>query len=244
MLQKTNGIVLRSVKYGDSSLITTIFTATNGVQSYMVQGVRSSKARQNRSGFFQPATLLELVVYQQPQKNLQHIREFQAAYIYTTLQEHVVKNSIALLSVEVLLRLLPEHAPMAWLFDFSIDYFMRLDKMPAESTANFPLFFIIQCSRGLGYELKGHYDKSTPYVNLHEGGFTEDAPASGSFIDEEDTIHLSRLLQVQEYDDLKNIEMNADMRLRLIDWYIAFLKQHTQHMGNLRSLTVLRTILH
>ena len=156
----------------------------------------------------------------------------------------MVKNSIALFSVEVLLRLLPEHAPVPWLFDFSIDYFMRLDKMPAERTANFPLFFIIQCSRGLGYELKGSYDKSTPYINLQEGAFTEDAPASTPFLDNEDTIQLSRLLPVSDFEDLKNIEMNAAMRLRLIDWYIAFLRQHTQHMGNIRSLSVLSAIMH
>ena len=96
MLHKTNGIVLRSIKYGDSSLITTIFTAIFGVQTYIVQGVRSTKANQNKGGFFQPGMLLDLVVYQQPQKNMQRIREFRAAYIYTGLQEDVVKNSISM----------------------------------------------------------------------------------------------------------------------------------------------------
>ena len=82
MLQKTNGIVLRSIKYGDSSLITTIFTSVSGVQTYIVQGVRSAKQGKNRAGTFQPGMLLDLVVYQQPQKNMQRIREFQPAYIY------------------------------------------------------------------------------------------------------------------------------------------------------------------
>src|SRR4051812_44832359 len=112
MLQKTNGIVLRSVKYGDTSLVTTIFTAVSGVQTYMVKGVRTSKAGKNRAGSFQPGVLLEMVVYQQPHKNIQHIREFQAAYLYNSLHENVIKNSIGLFSAEVLLRLLPEHAPL------------------------------------------------------------------------------------------------------------------------------------
>lgn len=244
MLHKTNGLVLRSVKYGDSSIITTIFTNTYGIQTYIVQGVRSTKAKTNRAGFFQPGMLLELVVYQQPQKNMQRIREFQPAYIYTTVQESVIKNSIVLFSVELLLRLLPEHAPMPVLFDFTNKYFTEMDKMPTESVANLPLFFIIQCSRFLGYELKGDYTKDTPYLNLQEGGFTSHAPASIPYTKDEDAVALNAFIREEDYDQLKHVEMSAAMRFRLIDWYIAFLKQHTQHMGNIKSLAVLQTILH
>jgi len=244
MLHKTNGLVLRSIKYGDSSLITTIFTDVYGIQTYIVQGVRSVKARQNRAGFFQPGMMLELVVYMQPQKNMQRIREFQPAYIYTTVQESVVKNSIVLFSAELLLRLLPEHAPMTMLFDFTFNYFKLLDTTTTEHVANLPLFFIIQCSRALGYELKGDYTTETPYLNLQEGGFTDHAPAALPYTKDEDAIALNTFLREEDYDQLKSIEMNAAMRFRLIEWYIAFLKQHTQHMGNIKSLQVLQTILH
>jgi DNA repair protein RecO (recombination protein O) len=244
MLQKTNGIVLRSVKYGDSSIVATIFTSLSGTQIYMVQGVRSAKASQNRAGFFQPGVLLELVVYQQPNKNLQRIREFQAAYIYSGIHENVVKNAIVLFSVELLLRLLPEHAPLPLLFDFASEYFISLDKMHPDSVANFPLFFIIQCSRSLGYDLKGNYNTLTPYLNLPEGGFTELPPFAGPLVNDEDARILSQLLTVEDHEKLKNVPMNSDMRLRLLDWYVSFLQRHTQHMGSIRSLAVLRAILH
>ncbi len=244
MLQKTNGIVLRSVKYGESSLITTIFTEVYGVQAYMVQGVRSAKSRQNRAAFFQPGTILSLVVYHQPNKNLQRIREFEAGHIYSHAQENVVKNSILLFSVEVLLRLLPEGAPMPELYGFVHDYLVKLDEMAAGKVANFPLYFIIHCSREFGFNLKGSYSKATPYLNLGEGGFTEQAPATMSYTSDEDVQALSRLQQVTEAEALQDVQMNADMRLRLIDWYVTFLQQHTQHMGNVRSLPILRAVLH
>lgn len=244
MLQKTNGIVLRSVKYGDSSLVTTIFTSLYGVQSYMVQGVRSAKTSQNRAGSFQPGMLLEMVVYLQPQKNLQRIREFQFSYLYNGLQENVVKNSIVIFSVELLLRLLPEHAPLSELFDFAHEYFISLDKMSVPDTSNFPLYFIIQCSRALGYELKGNYKADTPHLNLREGGYSEQPPAVMPFALDEDARALDQLLRAADYDMLRQIEMNGAMRMRLIEWYVSFLQLHTQHMGNIRSLPVLRAILH
>ena len=87
MLQNTQGIVLRSVKYGETSLITSVFTEKQGVQSYMVQGVRTSKAKTNKAALLQPATLLDLVIYQKPQVNLQRLKEYQYAHIYTTLRK-------------------------------------------------------------------------------------------------------------------------------------------------------------
>ncbi|MCD6012375.1 MAG: recO [Flavipsychrobacter sp.] len=244
MLHKTNGIVLRSVKYGESSLVTTIFTQLYGVQAYMVQGVRSAKSRQNRAAFFQPGTMLALVVYHQPNKNLQRLREFQAQYIYGSVQEDVTKNSIVLFSVEILLRLLPEHAAMPELYDFVYGYLVALDKMPTGAVANFPLYFITHCSREFGFDLKGSYSNETPFLNLAEGGFTAQAPAAITVTTDEDARALSSLLKINKLEEAQQVSMNGDMRLRLLDWYVIFLQQHTQHMGNVRSLSILRTVLH
>jgi len=244
MLHNTKGIALRAVKYGDTSVIATIFTEQYGVQSYMVQGVRSSKAKNNKAALLQPATLLDMVVYHKPQTKLHRIKEFQYAYIYTHLQEEIVKNSVALFSAEVLLRMLPEEAIMHELFNFSFQYFQQLDAMPVAHIANFPLYFLIQCSRILGYEISGTYTTETPYLNMQDGAFTSTPPRMDTYLHDEDAIALSKLLLIEEVEELKNVSLNGETRNRLLDWYIAFMHSHTQHMGNIRSLTVLRAILH
>src|SRR5690348_3612929 len=56
MLHKTKGIVLRSVKYGETSLVVTIFTELFGLQSYLVNGVRTvPKKGTAKANLFQPA---------------------------------------------------------------------------------------------------------------------------------------------------------------------------------------------
>lgn len=245
MLNKTQGIVLRSVKYGETSLITTIFTAEYGVQAYLARGVRSSaKSRQGRAGLLQPASLLDLVVYHKPQSKLQTLKEFHPAHIYQQLHEDIIRNSIALFSVELLLRLLPEHAPMPDLFRDAYSYFYALDTIPAASVANFPVFFTIQVSRALGYEIGGGYSDATPHANLHDGRFTTHAPAISPYLSDEETRALDKLLQITDPAQLQRIEMNAAMRYHLLDWYLEYLHRHTQHLGTIRSLSVLRTILH
>ena len=54
MTHKTKGIVLRSIKYGETSLVVTIFTEMFGIQTYMVNGVRTSKKSAAKANLFQP----------------------------------------------------------------------------------------------------------------------------------------------------------------------------------------------
>lgn len=244
MLHNTRGIVLRSVKYGESSLITTIFTEQYGVQSYIVQGIRSAKAKGQKAGLLQPASLLDMTVYHNPQKNLQRIREFHPAHIYSSLHEEIIKNSIALFSAELLLRLLPEHAIMEELFAFSFSYFSKLDMMPVNEAANFPLWFAMQCGRILGYPIHGNYSSETPHLNLYEGAYTKHPPAMQPFTTDEEARAMAQLLLTDDESKLNKISMNAAMRYRMLDWYLEFLHQHSQHLGTIKSLAVLRAILH
>jgi DNA repair protein RecO (recombination protein O) len=245
MLQSTHGIVLRSVKYGESSLICTIFTRTYGVQAYLMQGVRtSSKSRGSRAGLLQPSMLLDLVTDHKPQKSLQRIREFTPYYFYQHLQEDIVRNSIALFSLELLLRLLPEAANAPELFDFTSDYFQQLDQLPLHAIPNFPVYFLIECGRHLGYEIHGYYSSATPYLNIEEGAFTNQPPLTGTVVNDEDAVALGQLLRTRNYAGLQETVMNAGMRNRILEGLLIFLHRHTQHMSPLKSLDILKAILH
>ncbi|HET6995795.1 MAG TPA: recombination protein O N-terminal domain-containing protein, partial [Chitinophagaceae bacterium] len=74
-IHKTKGIVLRVVKYGETSVIVSIFTELFGLQSYLVNGVRtSSKKGAGKAVLFQPSAILELVVYHNELKQLQRLK--------------------------------------------------------------------------------------------------------------------------------------------------------------------------
>ena len=246
MITTTQSIVLRSIKYGETSLVSTQFTRIYGIQTYMVQGIRaaSAKGRSSRAGLLQPAMLLDITAYHKPQGNLQRLKEFSPAVIYQSIHEEVVKNSIALFSVELLLCLLPEAAPMPELFDFATEYFTELDIRSLDDVGNFPVFFALQCSRFLGYELAGQWTEQTPYLNLIEGGFTAESPLGGTAVTTEDAAALARLMQVRHFNDLAGVEMNGAIRQRLLEWHLQFLHLHTEHMRPLKSLAVLKTVLH
>lgn len=240
MLQQTRSIVLRTVRYGESSLIVTLFTEHFGVQSYLAQGVRKSK--KNSTGLLQPSLLLDIETDHKPNKNLQRLRSFHPAFIYKTLQEEVIKNSVALFSAELLLKILPEHAPMQELFDFSAQYFQLLDESATQEIANYPLFFLIKTGAILGYHIKGNYSEVTPFLDAQEGSFT--AKENGLHpLTQADTARLYELLR-KEHSDFFSYRLSSTSRNALIDWYLEFLRFHSQHLGQLKSLEIIRTILH
>jgi len=244
MLQQTQGIVLRAVKYGETSLVVTVFTSVYGVQAYMVQGVRSSKSTRNKAALLQPASLLDLVTYHHPGTAMQRMREFNSGYIYRHMQEDVVRNSVALFAAELLLRLLPADAPQPDLFGVAWEFFKSLDSTDESLLGNFPLYFLWQCGRELGFEVGGNFSGNTPYLNLQEGGYAAHPQPTPPYTTDADAAALQRLLQAGSFQQMIHEPMSGDTRMRLAEWYAAFLQAHSQHMGNLRSLAVLHSILH
>ena len=128
-LHHTKGIVLRTVKYGETSVIVTIFTELFGVQSYLVNGVRTStKKGSGKANFFQPSAILDMVVYHNELKQLQRIKEFRWGYLYQHILSDVKKNAVALFMVELLTKCLKQPEANPDLFHFAEDAFLHLDE--------------------------------------------------------------------------------------------------------------------
>lgn len=243
MWQQTAAIVLRTLKYGETSVITTLFTEKLGVQTYIIKGIRKSGSKKNNIGLFQPCTLLNIVAPSQL-KNIQYLKEYELAYPYMDVQQEIIKNAIALFSVELLLKLLPEHAAQEELFQFCFHYFQELDKKPLASVANYPIFFLFQCGNFLGYELKGNYSENTPYLNISDGGFSSIPPQNPPYLSQEESSIFSRLYHVTTWEETETVKIETKFRYAIIDWYLAFLKVYSEHLGSIKSLSVLHTILH
>src|ERR1044072_5921145 len=138
MLHKTRGIVLRVVKYGDTSVSAGIFTELFGMQSYIVNGVRSSKPQAAKGNLLQPGNILEMVVYHHEQKQLQRIAEFKMAYIYTSLHYNVVKNTVALYIIELLQKCLKQPEQQLDLYYFAENTLQLLAGSEPAIAANLP----------------------------------------------------------------------------------------------------------
>ena len=100
MLQKTQGIVLHSLKYKDTSIIVDIYTEVSGRASFLVPVSRSRKAAV-KSVLFQPLSLVELEADFRPNTSIYKVIEAKSIYPFTSIPYDPYKSAIALFLSEV-----------------------------------------------------------------------------------------------------------------------------------------------
>lgn len=239
----TKGLVLRSVKYGETSLIVTIYTELFGLQSYLIQGIRiTSKKGASPANHFQPAALLELVVYHNEMKHLQRIREFKWASVYQDLYFNVLKNSVALFMTELLQKTLRQPEANPDLFHFLEDAFTHLDRASEKVAANFPLFFLTHLSFFSGLRITDDFSAERPYLDLQEGTFVADPPHHPYAIGSPGSQLISQLLKTMQPHELEELRLNQELRRSLLKALLSFYTLHIPEFGNLKTVEVLQEI--
>ncbi|MEG0788585.1 MAG: recombination protein O N-terminal domain-containing protein, partial [Alistipes sp.] len=76
---KARGIVLHTLKYGDSSLIAYLLTDVGGRCTYMVQGVRSSRGHGSKAALLQPMFPVEFEGLESSRMQMHRFKEVQSA---------------------------------------------------------------------------------------------------------------------------------------------------------------------
>lgn len=229
MLQKTKGIVINYVKYKESSIIVRIYTEKLGLQSYIVNGVRSAKSK-NKIALYQPLTLLDLVVYYK--KNLQKINrisEVKCYYPFISIPFDFKKTAIALFITEVLHKTLKEETSDERLFSFlatSVQFFDQLET----GYENFHLFFLIKLMRFLGFEVQTA-DEIFAQIEEYKPIFIEDTYR------EELKQQINFLIR---HRIEKLITVSSKNRSEIIDYLLEFYRLHVANFDQIKSLIVLR----
>ena len=242
MIFATNGIVLRTIKYGETSIISTVFTEIFGVQSYLVNGVRTQK-KTVKAHYYQPASLLEMQVYHNDLKNLQRLKEVKWSMIYENVLSEVMKHSIAIYMVELLYKCLKQPEANPDLFSFCEDAFIQLDKAQGMVMANFPLYFSLQLPQFFGFQLQNNYSEKNNMFDIREGKFTDENTAITECINTELSFHLSEVSRAIHPEDLYEIKMNGLNRLSLLKEIEKFYSWNIPDFGKIKSLDILQEVI-
>jgi DNA repair protein RecO (recombination protein O) len=227
MLNKTKGIVINYMKYRESSLLVTIYTAEFGISSYVENGVRSAKAK-HKIALFQPLTLLELEVYHKPGKGLHRISEAKCYYPYRRIPFDIAFSSIALFLTEVLGKVLKEEEANPILFEFLEESFQLLDQGSGHME-NFHLQFLWRLSEFLGF----HAGQVGEFLDqLREAG----VPGMGEL----DPKAVQTLFD-SYYGEATGI--NRAQRAAILRALIYYYGLHMESFGELKSLQILQEVM-
>lgn len=243
MIALTPGIVLRKIKYGDSSQIVHIFTRNFGLQSCMLKGLGSGRKSNQKANLLFPAALVEISLYYREEKNIKLLKEVRPSYFYQSLGENILKNSVAVFALEVLQNLLLNDDVQQNLFDFCQSFLKKTDNAPTSEIANYPLYFLVQAGKYAGYQLSGNYSATTPYLNLHEGRFEALESLQAIDIFPGSAPFMSKINEAQSLDNVCRINMNHEMRKMVLQQFLHFFELHLPRFHPLKSVSILSGIL-
>jgi DNA repair protein RecO (recombination protein O) len=221
-----------------------MFTELFGLQSYLVNGVRTStKKGSGKANLFQPTAILDLVVYHNELKHLNRIKEFKWSYLYQHIFSDVPKNAVALFMIELLTKCLKQPEANPELFEFCEDAFIHLDESTGSVMANFPLFFALHLPVFFGFRISDEYSNKNSIVDLQEGMFVPERPDHFHFLEGKQAEVTSELLKMMQPEELEQLKLNHDFRRQLLFAYETYYALHIQDFGTMKTLPVLREVL-
>ena len=211
-----------------------MYTPDQGLQSYIIGGVRKAKSRQ--ANVFNPMNILEFVSY--PNENrLSRIKEAGYAITYSRLNFDVIRSSIAMFLIDLSRNSIKESESNPELYKFLKNYLIAVDEGEIE-LKYVPHFFALDLAKYLGFEPSANFSALNQYFDLREGAFIDNNVVHQNILNESLSKSMFELIAKNEKVNL-NKAQRSDLLDRILDYY----KLHIEGFKDLKSLSVLRSIL-
>ena len=236
---KGKGIVLHTLKYGESAMIVYLLTDVGGRRSYLVQGVRSRAGHGSKLALFQPLFPVTFEGLESNRMEMHRFKEVQAGFVLRDLPFDLRKSTIALFMAEVLYRLVRESEPNEALFAFVWESVAALDSLPGGG-ADFPLWFLANLSRYLGF-CPGNSYAEGDWFDIREGLFTPVQPAHSGYLTQECARILGALVGCG-VEATAQLELNRMQRGAFLNAMLTYFGFHLDAVNAVQSVRILREV--
>lgn len=190
MLFKGEGIVLKSIKYGEKSLICSVFSKEYGLLSVIHNRTINKKKRD--PNYFQALNYIEFICYPSKNNELHRVKEIQFKRASNSSEESITKNAIKFFLAEVLEKIIREREQNIPLFNFISDRVCYLNESN-ENEASFHLDFMINMLNHLG--IVPQIEPNDLYFDLIEGLGSNSKPVQHKFINGETLENFKKALK-------------------------------------------------
>lgn len=239
MLVKTKAIILHAFRYGESQMIVDLLSETEGRLS-VITHVSSSPRARIRKQFFQPLTVVEVVIDKRRNSSLHRLKEVRIAIPFASIPISPFKLSISLFIAEFLCNAIREEFPDAGLYKYVENSILWLDGVERDFS-NFHLVFMLRLSRFVGFfpNLDGFAPDS--FFDLRNGCFTISAPLHSNFLQPADASRIITMMRMN-YDTMHLFTMSHHDRNRCVDTILDYYRLHVPGFKEMKSLPVLKEI--
>ena len=237
MIISTKGIVISKIKFKENDLIVKCYTASNGIMSFLVKGVLSSKKSKLKSAYFQPLTMLKLEIDFKENRELHYIKGVRISNNYSSLHTAIFKSTVVLFLSEILAMVLKEEEANNDLFIFLETALLMFDSI--DSNPYFHYQFLMGLTRYIGFS-PDLSNSEFPFFNLESGCY--ERVHSSRYSISGNKLKLFKTTLGMEFDKSKGELLNGSQKQELLEMILLYFKLHLQGFKLPKSLDVLNQV--
>ena len=227
MIVHASAVVLKTIPYSDSSLISRCFTLEKGKIGLFIKGAHSKKYP--KSAQFQPLSFVEIIYYDKPNRDLQILSKVNFKELWPHIQNSLKAVTLSLAILEMTDQTLEKDDPHPGLFNILVDVLRGFND--GEIDPNI-LFWFYECA------LLSHLGYRPDLDRRDMPGITFPNPYEGK--------HSGELLLKLLDERIDQLPLNhvSPIDNRVISNYLQTqLFYHFDSLIRLRSLDIVRQIL-
>ncbi|MBC8214868.1 MAG: DNA repair protein RecO [Candidatus Marinimicrobia bacterium] len=246
MIVSTDGVVLKSFPYGDTSLITRFYTKDFGKVTLIAKGVR--KAKNPTGAILEPMNVLNLNYYAKENRDMHILKEASLHRNFTNIRNDIISLTTGLAMVEMLEKTSDNNDPSPILFRLINRTLHYLDEGEVSSSILL-LFFQYQLSLRLGY--KPHLNTCSackhplqkPMLNSQTGELncSKCTISHGISISEKAIIFMKQIASTH-IENLLEISDDKAEQNQAVHFMSEFMRIHIEGMQKIKSLTILNQL--
>ena len=239
MFEKTNAIVIKSLKFGDSSLIVNCYCESFGLQTFILKGIlKSKKSKSPKKSLFEPLSIIEIIFSKKKGNNMGYIKEAKLKFPYMDIPFNIDKKNILFFLNEFLYEVLKEDKTKNInLFKYLYNALIWFDS--SKKISNFLIKFIFDLTKFLGFQPNTENNKFS-YFDLQNGCLTNTKP-KGKFI--QGKLKNTMILFLgTTFDKIILIKLNKIERIKLFNYALDYFKIHLQGFNKPKSISILNEI--
>lgn len=236
-MNTTKAIVVKHLKYGDSSLIVHLYTRTHGMLAFIIKGFYKSK-KKNRAMLF-PMTEVEVSFIENRKSALLYPASLQIRNAFSSLYSNPLKSMILQVITEILYVVLKEDEPNEMLYDFLLQCLENIENKTA-GYADFHLVLLMNLTKYLGF-YPSQEERSLPVFDLQEGRFS--FPTASPYALSEPQTELWKRLLMQDFNKELQINFTTKERRVLLNILLLYYQLHLPSFKEPKSLEIIKKIL-
>lgn len=239
MVENIRAIVLRTVRYGDLSLIVDTYTREYGRKSF-VTSVGKSRSKRAQGVCWRPLAMVEFAADVHESKKLPKPKDVSVYYGYLDAAANPLKVTVMLFLAEFLAAALRNEERNEALY-YYIESSLKWFDSCTGPCPNFHLVFLMRLSRFVGVYPNVEESSGLPFFDLVEGCYKALCPPHSYYLTGEEARALPVVFRMN-YDTMRFFKFSRRQRKSMLDTLNTYYRIHVPDFPELKSIGVLAEV--